>query len=569
MTTVVRACAALVIFLGVAAGAAGCVHSPAGTASERAAGPVASASAQVVSGKATGLRVPGGASVRLPAGTVRVQAAHATLTARAITPPKPAPAGMMLLGRTWDVEISGGKLDGVATLRLPVPAIGGTPGGSQPDAVMVAYLDPATGAWTPVSASYDAAAREAVVRTPHLSVWSLLSAPLDALAAAARHLLAELFGVNSAAPQPSCPGASTAAAAGIRVTSSSGGLVKWCAGEQGGQAVLRVSNNRSFGIEVDYPWAWTASRDGWPDIDTAIADGMASLLTFAPQGEKKAIIGGGDTVTFTIPLGASGTATATPSSQAYLWSALVYGLGTLVQTTEAVPLAASATISTQVKAVQLVFSSKDCLSSFQGLAGTAVTSVSGAAGLFWQDLQLASSCLGDEWEKAYGAKAGVASYLVDVFLWLVNGLQLVGGGVYGLIESGVYWNGYQMAVTAPAPPPTLGLPWPPASKGYGTVRPPVVFNGGDPTGLVSGISWSSWGGPAATGTGTALYVGPTQTVPQGTEEQATIVAFNLGTCDGQPAYTAIRWYFPGEGETFSPAAYINACTHAYVGNWNT
>jgi uncharacterized protein len=29
-----------------------------------------------------------------------------------------------------------------------------------------------------------------------------------------------------------------------------------------------VADDRSFAVEVDYPGAWSLSRDGWPDIDT-------------------------------------------------------------------------------------------------------------------------------------------------------------------------------------------------------------------------------------------------------------------------------------------------------------
>jgi hypothetical protein len=41
----------------------------------------------------------------------------------------------------------------------------------------------------------------------------------------------------------------------------------------------------------------------------------------------------------------------------------------------------------------------------------------------------------------------------------------------------------------------------PESTGFGTVRPVMIFNGGDPSGLVTKIHWSSWGGPVATGQG--------------------------------------------------------------------
>jgi hypothetical protein len=90
-----------------------------------------------------------------------------------------------------------------------------------------------------------------------------------------------------------------------------------------------------------------------------------------------------------------------------------------------------------------------------------------------------------------------------------------------------------------------------------------VFNGGDPTGLVSDIHWATWGGAKAIGTGTSDYVGPTQSVASGTEESARIVAFHLGTCHGRRAYDAVEWYFPQHGNRFSAGTYIDPCTGTY------
>src|SRR5690242_5464978 len=55
------------------------------------------------------------------------------------------------------------------------------------------------------------------------------------------------------------------------------------------------------------------------------------------------------------------------------------------------------------------------------------------------------------------------------------------------------------SVSSPPKPaaPTLGTTWAPSQQGYGEVRPRVIFNGGDPTGLVQNISWTSWGGEQA------------------------------------------------------------------------
>jgi hypothetical protein len=70
------------------------------------------------------------------------------------------------------------------------------------------------------------------------------------------------------------------------------------------------------------------------------------------------------------------------------------------------------------------------------------------------------------------------------------------------------------------------------------------------------------GGYQATGTGTALYVGPNQNVADGTEQQATVVAYDLGTCsDGTYAYQEIEWYFPEEGQSFDPESpSYNTCS---------
>ena len=100
--------------------------------------------------------------------------------------------------------------------------------------------------------------------------------------------------------------------------------------------------------------------------------------------------------------------------------------------------------------------------------------------------------------------------------------------------------------------------------GFGQARPAEIYNGGDPTGLVTKISWPSWGGATATGTGTSTYVAANQPVAAGTQQSATIVAFDLGTCDGKLMYQAVEWYFPQHGQSFSPNHYENVCAGTYV-----
>jgi hypothetical protein len=118
--------------------------------------------------------------------------------------------------------------------------------------------------------------------------------------------------------------------------------------------------------------------------------------------------------------------------------------------------------------------------------------------------------------------------------------------------------------TTSAPVPTLGQSSGgsgPNRKGYGEVRPTTFSLGGaDPTGTVTNIVWSSWGSSTATGTGTSWYVAPNQITAQGTSARATIVAYQLGTCQGKSMYQAVQWFFPQYGQSFDPNSGTNVCT---------
>jgi len=101
--------------------------------------------------------------------------------------------------------------------------------------------------------------------------------------------------------------------------------------------------------------------------------------------------------------------------------------------------------------------------------------------------------------------------------------------------------------------------------GFGSAEPPKIFNGGDPTGLVSKIQWSGWGGQRVTGTGLAEYIGPGQSVATGRQARATVVAFHLGRCHGTLMYKAVEWFFPQHGQSFSPVNYENVCAGTFHG----
>lgn len=108
---------------------------------------------------------------------------------------------------------------------------------------------------------------------------------------------------------------------------------------------------------------------------------------------------------------------------------------------------------------------------------------------------------------------------------------------------------------------TLGTEWAPNQKGYGTVAPSEIYNGGSPSGLIRDITWDTWGGDHAYGRGEALWV--TSSVAAAKWEPVEVVAYHLGTCMGSPAYTRVQSYFPQYGESFDPDQFIEICIGTY------
>ena len=91
-------------------------------------------------------------------------------------------------------------------------------------------------------------------------------------------------------------------------------------------------------------------------------------------------------------------------------------------------------------------------------------------------------------------------------------------------------------------------------KGFGQVRPREIDVTGDFEGHVLDITWHSWGGPRATGTGRGLWVPRSaRSLSQGKLAPVAIVAFDLGPCSGRYAYRSVEWYFPQHGQSFNPS----------------
>jgi hypothetical protein len=126
--------------------------------------------------------------------------------------------------------------------------------------------------------------------------------------------------------------------------------------------------------------------------------------------------------------------------------------------------------------------------------------------------------------------------------------------------------------TAPTSPPATAVPvlGRPAGvfahgTGFGHVKPARIFNGGDPTGLVTHVVWRTWGHSRAVGSGVGYYDAPNQPVFKSKAERVSVVAFHLGDCHGTLMYQAVEWFFPQHGQSFDASRYENICAGTYVG----
>jgi hypothetical protein len=70
-----------------------------------------------------------------------------------------------------------------------------------------------------------------------------------------------------------------------------------------------------------------------------------------------------------------------------------------------------------------------------------------------------------------------------------------------------------------------------------------VFNAGDPTRAGHRHYLDFLGREHRRRHGTSDFVGSSQIVARGPQEPVTIIAIDLGTCDGTLMYQAVGWYF--------------------------
>jgi hypothetical protein len=72
-------------------------------------------------------------------------------------------------------------------------------------------------------------------------------------------------------------------------------------------------------------------------------------------------------------------------------------------------------------------------------------------------------------------------------------------------------------------------------EGWGTAHPKTIYNGGDPSGLISDVHWASWGGAVALGHGLNSIFKPHGGY-YGHQVAIQLKAKRIGRCEGHSAY---------------------------------
>ncbi|HET9899386.1 MAG TPA: hypothetical protein VFQ44_31045 [Streptosporangiaceae bacterium] len=408
-------------------------------------------------------------------------------------------------------------------------------------AVVIATAETSQGPWSYLPARLSSDRRAAIFKTPHHSVFTVIGEDVDGLL---RFFKTEFLdglssGATASAARPQCTGQSEARS-GYSIASSPGPTVFWCFGaDSSGQRILRIVNNRRYPLEIQHPGLPVAER---PAIDYGSLPSLAHVLS-----GNLSILAPGAQIGYRVSLAAGQSAGAETTVDGFGESllALQTGINTLLAILTRFGVGgASKSVTAMNKALGDVACADAIAAAHPGsilsscLSPKDMVDYFGTAGLLLAPL---------------AAAGGLASFFASEF--------------QGLHDVWTSEDRYDILMRRQVAVPVLGqLAGTFADgEGWGQARPATVFNGGDPTGLVTDITWTSWGGNTAIGTGISDYVGPNQTVAGGTQQPVTIVAFDLGTCDGKLMYQAVEWYFPQHHQSFNPRQYEDVCNGSYVG----
>jgi hypothetical protein len=427
-------------------------------------------------GRSATLRLPDGMTLIVPAGAVT---RPGTLSATLTSAPARAPSGLMLTGPVYDLRLSGTTLRGNVRLTVPVILPHLQDQSAAPNAALLVYYSRSSGGWQPVNASYDPATHVLTATSAHLSIWSVLEVDPAQVTAALNGAFGSYFGALGTV-QPSCPNSAQLATLKVKVASDPGDLVKWCADDSAAAAVIRVTNNRGYAMEADYPSTWTMSRGGPLDPVTAVILNWLPTLSLRVSGPevRAAIIPSGQQIDVTPQRGTSGIVLISPSAEGIIVDALQYAAQTFAMTYGDIPWSGKPSQTATAKAIGLVLDDAQCTAKMAAVVQNPDVSTPQDAGLIFRSFtDIVFGCLASHWTAVYPNPAVfLAQFAYQFFSWVIDGVSLIQQNGQALIDSALYWKGYHIYVLSnqgPSPSPTPPPTSQPPSQPPPTTAPPT------------------------------------------------------------------------------------------------
>lgn len=496
-------------------------------------------------------------------------AAHGELSVAA-GPVGDAPAVQALTSASRTFEVQAGDPVELALTDADIPAEGAVvtrtrevPVPEEATATL-AYYDAATEAWTAVPTAISADRRTLTATVHHLSVWDDIVYAVTSV-------------ISKRRDKPLCDLPAPVWLDSVVFLDDENAPVRWCAGHDKAHPellVVKVAINRPYGAAivptVKPQWAWDSLFQGGPDD---VLTGLLSRTLDAPAALTdlfggRFVVAGGSEADFGFTEDQVRQAGTKPlvtvdAGPLYMLAGLIYTAVTEDLATGNGPAAA---VTTLISLAQCAHDLGDAIQhrDWASLAGAALGCLESRAEDIARDsATLLTKLYPTRNPRELGALAGTAARKLRIVWALGKVFQLGEWTADSQLDPAALRLTAFTKVKPKAPTPTLGKVWAGSQEGYGSVRPSTIFNGGDPTGLVTDVHWKSWGGPTAEATGTGIDDSHSVDVASAPQAPAIVVAFDLGTCDGTLMYRAIEWYFPSSGQQFDPENYINICTGEY------
>lgn len=341
----------------------------------------------------------------------------------------------------WSIELTGGaELTGPARLTFMSPT---TPSADVPPPLVMYAAD--TGELTPVDGVVmDGSV--ATVTTTHFSHWFVTwwDQALAGVLNWARGALDTIYAADAAGRHPRCTGEDAVRAGGYTVTSDSGSRVMWCLGQAGDGHELVVANARGYTVAAEHTPGLSVARSAPDDI----ASRVANVVREAPSkpGNTVTLVGPGDELAYSV----AGTPTRSgvrvqPSVAGYLVTSTQFAIDTLVQIT---PYLGKGNIPRD-RLLQLL-AVESCFAGYSSMTTTTITTATDAGNYLNDALGTALGC-------AEGAlsRAGLNLFqtaLASGIAWVFAGVRTALNGFGAAADTALDPSGYQITVTAPAPP---------------------------------------------------------------------------------------------------------------------